>query len=79
MKTTAWALTGSVLINCGLGLAIAALFSAAPLAHGAQPQPPHACQGVHATRAEASSTRSASTTAGHRSYLVAARMGWAIG
>ena len=79
MKTTALAMTGSLLINLVLGLAIAALFSAAPLAHGAQPQQSQACAGTHGIRTESSVTRSAALPAGHRSYVVAARMGWAMG
>jgi hypothetical protein len=79
MKTTALAITGSLLINFALGLAIAALFSVASPALGAQRETPHACQGTHATRIEARSTRSAVTPAGHSNYVVAARMGWAIG
>jgi hypothetical protein len=79
MKTTALAMAGSLLINFVLGLVVAALFGAAPLAHGAQPQQTQACPGTHATRTESSASRSAAVPAGHPSYVVAARMGWAMG
>jgi hypothetical protein len=75
MKLTAWAVFGSLLLTLLLALVVAGVFGAVPVragelhsrgvAHGAAP----ARQGWVAP---------APARRGHRSYLVEARMGWAV-
>ena len=75
MKPMTWAV-GSVLIGLMLALAISAVVSAAsPPGAGELPSCPHARAASHAAQKLAHPTTTAS---GHRSYLIAARMGWAI-
>ena len=69
MKATTWAALGSLSINLVLGLLIAALFSAAP-ARAAEPQCP-------TQKTLQTHQNPAPPAAAHRSYVVAARMGWA--
>jgi len=75
MKMTAWAVLGSLLINLVLGLLFAGVFSVASVGAaelrgcGAAHSPVHARPGP----APAPPARS------HHSYLVEARMGWAVG
>ena len=73
MKTT-WAVIGSLLINVMLGLAIAAVFSVSPPAQASELK---GCShsAVHAAHNPAAPGR---TLSRHDSYLIAARMGWAI-
>jgi hypothetical protein len=73
MRTASWAILASLAINLMLGLAIAAVFSVSPPARAAEVP---GCS-THA----APHTRPAPTPparAGHR-YIVAVRMGWAMG
>jgi len=76
MKMTTWAVVGSLLINVMLGLAVAAVFSVAPPAQAAEL---HGCSGAHAA-AHAGHSPAVPGRAVSRqdSYLIAARMGWAI-
>ena len=76
-KTTTWAVLGSVVINLGLALAVAAVFSVTPraqatVAQSATPARDAIC--AHAPR----EVRPAVHEQGD-SYLVAVRMGWGAG
>jgi hypothetical protein len=75
MKLMAWAV-GSVLISLMLALAIGAVVSAAA---GAAELPgcPHARAAAHAEQRLAH-PNAGGASGGHRSYLIATRMGWAI-
>ena len=73
MRVTTWAVLGSLLINLVLGLLVAAVFSVAPSAHAAERAP---CGGRHPVHTTATPDRPAPV---HRGYLVAVRMGWAVG
>jgi len=76
MKTKTWAAFGSLMINLMLGLVVAAVFGAAPLARADQA---HACA-AHAAAAHPrpAPAQPAPAAPARRSYVVAARMGWAI-
>ena len=77
MKTRTWAAFGSLMINLMLGLVIAAVFSAAPLARANEA---HACAAhaaPHSRQAPAQPAPAAAPT--RKSYIVAVRMGWAMG
>ncbi len=73
MRTTGWAILGSLVISLMLGLVIAAVFSASPPAGAAQTAqgPAHAAPAGHAAPTPPAHP-------GHR-YIVAVRMGWAMG
>ncbi len=73
MRTTTWAILGSLVINLVLGLLIATVFSVSPPATAAESTgcPAHAA--TQSRQAPAQPARS-----GHR-YIVAVRMGWAMG
>jgi hypothetical protein len=73
MRVTTWAVLGSLVINLGLGLAVAAVFSVSPPAHAAESSHCAAGHAVHSTRP------SDRPVLVHRAYVVAARMGWAAG
>jgi hypothetical protein len=76
MKMVTWAV-GSVLLSASAGLVIAAVMSAAPPARAAElPGCPHAHAAWQATPKTA---HPAPATSGHHDYLIATRMGWAIG
>jgi hypothetical protein len=72
-KMTPWAVIGSVVVNLMLGLAIAAVLSAAPLANATEAQAPdrHAAAPAHPQ------APAAPAAPGHKNYLTAVRMGWA--
>ncbi len=70
---TSWAILGSLVINLMLGMVIAALFSMSPPAKAAESQGCSANAAAHTRPAAAPPARS-----GHR-YIVAVRMGWAMG
>ena len=73
MRMTTWAILGSLLINLMLSLALAAVFSVTPAANAAE-LPGCSTQATPHTRpAPAQPARP-----GHR-YIVAVRMGWAMG
>jgi hypothetical protein len=77
MKTKTWAAFGSVMINLMLGLVIAAVFSAAPLARADEA---HACAAHAAAHSHPAPAQPApATTPTRKSYIVAVRMGWAMG
>ena len=73
MKVTTWGVLGSLAVNLALGLVVAAVFSVSPPARAAETG--HCASGhtVHAARAPER------PPVVHRTYLVAARMGWAAG
>jgi hypothetical protein len=73
MRTATWAILGSLVINLMLGLVIAAVFSVSPPAKAAGLPGCSVPAAAHARQAPAQSARS-----GHR-YIVAVRMGWAMG
>ncbi len=73
MRTTTWAILGSLVINLMLGLVIAAVFSVSPPAKAAASTKCSAHAAVHTPQAPAQPARS-----GQR-YIVAVRMGWAMG
>jgi hypothetical protein len=73
MRTTTWAILGSLVINLMLGLVIAAVFSVSPPATAAESTECSARAAVHSRQAPAQPARS-----GHR-YIVAVRMGWVMG
>ena len=76
MKPMTWAV-GSVLISLMLALAISAVVSAAPPpGAGELPSCPHARAAAQA--AQKLAHPGTAPSGGHRSYLTAARMGWAI-
>jgi hypothetical protein len=68
---TTWAILGSLVINLMLSLAIAAVFSAPPAVAAELPGCSHAT--APARPAPAQPARSS------RRYIVAVRMGWAMG
>jgi hypothetical protein len=73
MRRMTWAILGSLAINVMLGLAIATVFSVSPPAKAAE-LPGCSTHATGNTRpAPAQPARS-----GHR-YIVAVRMGWAMG
>ena len=78
MKTRTWAAFGSVIINLMLGLVIAAVFSAAPLAR-ADVAHSHGCAAHAAAHTKAAPAQPAPAAPARRSYIVAVRMGWAMG
>jgi hypothetical protein len=69
MKVTTWAVFGSLVVNLALGLAVASVFSVAPVRAA---ETGH-CTATHAARSEQHPVLI------HRAYVVAARMGWAAG
>jgi hypothetical protein len=73
MRTTTWAILGSVVINLMLGLVIAAVFSVSPPLKAAESTECSAHAPTHSRQAPAQPAPS-----GHR-YIVAVRMGWAMG
>ncbi len=73
MRTTTWAILGSLVINLMLGLVIAAVFSVSPQAKAAEATECSAHAAVNPRPAPAQPAHS-----GHR-YIVAVRMGWAMG
>jgi hypothetical protein len=75
MKMTAWAVLGSLLINLVLGLLVAAVFSVAPV--GAAEL--HGCGAAHSPVHARPGPAPSAPARSHRSYLVEARMGWAVG
>jgi hypothetical protein len=75
MKMTAWAVLGSLLLNLMLGLLVAAVFSVAPA--GAAEL--HRCTGAHSAVPARPAPAPSAPARSHHSYLVEARMGWAIG
>jgi hypothetical protein len=77
MKMTTWAVLGALLVALVLAVRIAPVFSATPGQHVTRLQPNARTHAAQHTRPSASG--SASAASAHRSYLVAARMGWAIG
>lgn len=68
MKTTTWAMFGSLLVNLMLGLLVAAVFSVAPVAQATE------VGGAHCPHAKQAPARAPAPA--HRGYLVEARMGW---
>jgi hypothetical protein len=77
MKTKTWAAFGSLMINLMLGLVIAAVFSAAPLARANEA---HACAAHAAAHSRQAPAQPAPAAApARKSYIVAVRMGWAMG
>ena len=75
MQKAASALLGSLLINLVLGLSMAAV-----LAASAATAPPPRCGTAHApARPTQPPARPAPAAPGHNGYVVAARMGWAMG
>lgn len=75
MKTKTWAAFGSLMINLMLGLAIAAVFSAAPLARADQLR---VCAAHAAAHTRATPAQPAPSAPARKSHIVAVRMGWAI-
>ncbi len=73
MRTTTWAILGSLVINLMLGLLIATVFSVSRPATAAEPTACSAHAASHSRQAPAQPARP-----GHR-YIVAVRMGWAMG
>jgi hypothetical protein len=71
MRTTTWAILGSLVINLMLALVIAAVFSASPPARAAESAQCSTHAAAAGRQAPAQPARS-----GHR-YIVAVRMGWA--
>lgn len=69
MKKTTWAMVGSLFINLMLGLVVAAVFSAAPVAQATESGGAHCPHAKQATPVRAPAPV-------HRGYLVEARMGW---
>ena len=72
MKSTTWAVFGSLAINLVLGLLVAAVFSVAPSAQAGELG--HASC-THAAHQKPTPTHAAPAPT-HRAYLVEARMGW---
>ena len=70
MRTTTWAILGSLAINLVLGLVIAAVFSVSP--------PAKAGETAQCPARAAVQTRQPPKRPGPR-YIVAVRMGWAMG
>jgi hypothetical protein len=80
MKMTTWAVLGSLAINLMLALVIAAVFSVAPTAQAAQAAEPQGCAAMHAAaHAKQPPARPAPAPSSRSGYVVAARMGWAMG
>jgi hypothetical protein len=77
MRITAWAIAGSLLINLVLGLLVAAAFSIGPPAQAAEATHCAGQHAVHPPRTPAQPAPSGGTA--RPSYVVAARMGWAVG
>ena len=75
MKVTTWAVLGSLVVNLGLGLVVAAVFSVSPPARAAESS--H-CTAGHAAHSTHVSERPVLVQQ-HHAYVVAARMGWAAG
>ena len=73
MRTMTWAILGSLAISVMLGLAIATVFSVSPPAKAAELPGRSTHATAHTPPAPAQPARS-----GHR-YIVAVRMGWAMG
>jgi hypothetical protein len=77
MKMTTWAVLGSLVINLMLAMVIAAVFSVAPQAHAAEQQ---GCSAAHAAvHVKQAPAHAAPAPSGRGGYLVAVRMGWAMG
>jgi len=81
MRKKASALLGALLINLLFGLSMAAVLGAA--AGAGTPAPPR-CSAVHAPArttvpAAPPAAHPVPGTPGHNGYVVAARMGWAMG
>ena len=73
MRMTSWAILGSLVINLTLALVMASLFSAS--------LPARATESAQCSTHPAAPTRQAPAPparSGHR-YIVAVRMGWAMG
>ncbi|MBV8144075.1 MAG: hypothetical protein JO184_03625 [Gammaproteobacteria bacterium] len=72
MRTTTWAIFGSLATSLVLGLVIAAVLSLSPLASAAA--------ATHCSGHEATSTRKAPPPPARppQRYIVAVRMGWAM-
>jgi hypothetical protein len=81
MKMTTWAVLGSLAINVMLALVIAAVFSVAPSAQAAQAAESQDCAAMHAAaHSKQPPARPAPAPSSSRGgYVVAARMGWAMG
>ncbi len=73
MRAQAWAILGSLVINLMLALVVAAVFSASPPVRAAESAQ---CSAHPATSGRAAPARPARP--GQR-YIVAVRMGWAMG
>ncbi len=73
MRRTAWAIVGSLVISLMLGLVATAIFSASPPAGAAETAqcPTHGGRAGRTTPSQPAYPR-------HR-YIVAVRMGWAMG
>jgi hypothetical protein len=79
MRKKASALLGALLVNLLFGLSMAAVLGASTRA--ATPVPPR-CSAVHAPATAPPAPPAAHPTPrtpGHNGYVVAARMGWAMG
>jgi hypothetical protein len=72
MRTTTWAIMGSLVINLVIGLLIATVFSVSPPVTAAEST---GCATHSAAHARPVPTQPARPT--HR-YIVAVRMGWAL-
>jgi hypothetical protein len=73
MRMTSWAILGSLVINLMLSLAIAAVFSAPPAAKAAE------LPGCSTHTAAPTRPAPAQPARSGRRYIVAVRMGWAMG
>jgi hypothetical protein len=76
MRTTTWAILGSLTINLVLGLMITAVFSVTPRATAAAKAPGSPECSAHVA-APARQAPAQPARPGHR-YIVAVRMGWAL-
>jgi hypothetical protein len=76
MRRMTWAVLGSLLVNLMLGMLVAAVFSVTPTARAAEV---NGCASTHhAAPVRQSPAPAAPGTPSRHSYLVEARMGWAI-
>ena len=75
MKTTTWAMFGSLFVNLMLGLVVAAMFSAAPSGQARADELNHSRCAEQAKHAKPAAPPAAPAPV-RRTYLVEARMGW---
>ena len=73
MRTTTWAILGSLAINLMLGVVVAAVFSAPPTATAAESAQ---CPSQAAAPSRPAPSQPAAPA---QRYIVAVRMGWAMG